>query len=75
MTKHDWLVHYRRARCGLQRRTDFRAVLARINRTSHWEACAALRAHWLNRDTMRAHKLTLIEDCRRALWAIKPNLP
>ena len=74
MQKADWKQHYRRVRCG-SRKADARAILAYLNRTSNWEACAAIRAHWLTRPTMRAHKLTLIGDSRRALFAVRPRLP
>ena len=74
MQKSVWKEHYRRVRCG-SRRTDPRAVMAFINRTSHWETCAMLRAHWLTRPTMRSHKLTLMADARKALFAQRPRLP
>ena len=74
MRKSDWKRDYRRVRCGSWR-VDPRVSLAFVNRTSHWETCALRRAHWLAQPTMRAHKLSLIGDCRRALLMTSPRLP
>jgi hypothetical protein len=74
MRKSDWKREYRRVRCGSWQ-VDPKVAAAYLNRTSHWEACTIIRATWLARDTMRAHKLTLIGDCRRALRLIRPQLP
>lgn len=74
MQKSDWKHQYRRVRCG-RKRADPRAFIAYMNKSSRWEACATLRAHWLTRPTMRAHKITLIGDCRRAMLFQRPRLP
>lgn len=74
MRKSDWKREYRRARCG-STRADPRAAAASRNRSSQWELCAIRRAHWLGQPTMRAHKVSLIGDCLRALAVIAPRLP
>lgn len=74
MRKSDWKREYRRVRCGAPSPHPA-AATAYVNRTSHWEYCALYRAHWLTQPTMRAHKLSMIGDCRRALARINPRLP
>jgi hypothetical protein len=74
MRQSDWKREYRRARCGATVDPAVQAVY-RARRVGGWETCALIRAHWLTRPTMRAHKLSLIGDCRRALSASSPRLP
>jgi hypothetical protein len=65
MRQSEWKREYRRARCGKPVAPAVQAGV--LNRkVGPWEAAALARAIWLGRATMRAHKLTLIGDCRRA---------
>lgn len=75
MNRPIWRVQYRRARCGLYRGTDFRAVWAKINRNSEWERAVLARAAWLRRETMSAHRKSLVLACIVALKPIRPRLP
>jgi hypothetical protein len=75
MDQSTWRRHYRRARCGDYRGTDFRAVSAKIKRTSEWERTVRARAAWLVTETTSAHRKSLILACIAAIKPIRPNLP
>lgn len=73
MRRSDWIREYRRARCGASQVMPAALAAARES-VSSWDACAWRRAYWLSRPTMRAHKISLVADCRKALAIIRPRL-